>query len=253
MVLKGHENPFQKISQNRKMEKIYEKNNKIVFKTDMNVTLANALRRSANEIPILAVDEVDIYKNDSALYDEIIAHRIGLIPLKNQKLKEDEAIEMKLSVKADGQLKEVLSKDLGKEVAYENIPIVILDKQQEIEIVAKARQGKGTQHAKFSPGLLSYRNYNKVEVGKEAEKSEELAEMYPEVFSFEGGKLKVKNEAALDIDPENLEEFKGIKVTPTEDLVYSIESWGQIDAEEIFKDAVKALNKNLDELSKELK
>jgi DNA-directed RNA polymerase subunit D len=235
------------------MEKITEKNNKIVFKTDMDVSLANAIRRSANEIPILAIDEIDIYKNDSALYDEIIAHRIGLIPLKNQKLKEDDVIEMKLSVKADSQKKEVLGKDLGKEVVYENIPIVILDKQQEIELVAKAKQGKGVQHAKFSPGLLSYRHLNKVEVGKEAEKSTELAEMYPEVFAIEGGKLKVKNEAALDIDVEGLEEFKGIKVTPTEDLVYSIESWGQIDAEEIFKDAVKALNKNLDELSKELK
>ncbi|VVB80569.1 DNA-directed RNA polymerase subunit D [uncultured archaeon] len=235
------------------MEKISEKNNKVVFKTDMNVSLANAIRRSANEIPILAVDEVDIYKNDSALYDEIIAHRVGLVPLKNQKVKEGDVVEMKLSVKAEGQRREVLAKDLGKEVVYDNIPIVILDKQQEIELVAKAKQGKGIEHAKFSPGLLSYRHFNKVEVGKDAEKSTELAEMYPEVFAVEGGKLKVKNEAALDIDTEELEEFKGVKVTPTEDLIYTIESWGQIDAEEIFKDAVKALNKNLDELSKELK
>jgi DNA-directed RNA polymerase subunit D len=235
------------------MEKITEKNNKIVFKTDMNVTLANAIRRSANEIPILAVDEVEIYKNDSALYDEVIAHRVGLVPLKNQKVKEGDFVNMKLSVKADGQMKEVLAKDLGKEVAYESIPIVILDKQQEIELVAKARQGKGTEHAKFSPGLLSYRHFNKVEIAKDGEKSTELAEIYPEVFEVSNGKLKVKNEATLDVDTEDLEEFKGIKVTPTEDLVYTIESWGQIDAEEIFKDAVKALNKNLDELSKELK
>jgi DNA-directed RNA polymerase subunit D len=67
------------------MEKIQKSKDKIIFKTDMNIPLANAIRRSANEIPILAINEVDIYKNDSVLYDEFLAHRIGLIPLKNQK------------------------------------------------------------------------------------------------------------------------------------------------------------------------
>ena len=59
---------------------------KITFISDLNISLANAIRRSVNEIPILAIDEVDIYKNDSALYDEIVAQRLGLTVLKNQKL-----------------------------------------------------------------------------------------------------------------------------------------------------------------------
>ena len=64
----------------------------------------------------MAVEEIDIYKNDSALYDDFLAHRIGLIPLKNQKLKEGDVVEMKLSVKADGKMKEVLAKDLNGEI-----------------------------------------------------------------------------------------------------------------------------------------
>lgn len=234
------------------MEKLQSKNNKIVFKTDMSTSLANALRRSANEIPVLAFDTLDIYKNDSVLYDEIIAHRVGLIPLKNQKVKDGEVIEMKLHVKAGGKQKEVLASDFGEGVAYSDMPIVIIDKQQEIEIVGKAKQGKGIQHAKYSPGLLFYRQNNKIEVSKDAEKSQQLAAIYPEVFSFDG-KLKVKNDWALDIDTEDLEEFKGVKVTPTDEIVFTIESWGQMDAEDIFKESVKALNKNLDEMSKELK
>ena len=63
-----------------------KENGKIMFETDMSIELANALRRSVNDVLVLAIDEVDIYKNDSALYDEIIAHRLGLIPLKNQKI-----------------------------------------------------------------------------------------------------------------------------------------------------------------------
>lgn len=235
------------------MDKITKTNEKIAFASDMSLSLANAIRRSVNEIPILAIDEVDIYKNDSALYDEVLAHRMGLVPLKNQKVKDGDHIELKLSVKANNKKIDVLSGDFGEMSVISDLPLVILEKDQEVEVVAKARQGKAVEHLKFSPGLVYYRILNKIEIGKEAEKRQELASLYPEVFSVEAGKLKVKNSWAFDLDVEDLQEFEGIKVTPTEDLVFFIESWGQILAAEIFEDAVKALNKNLDEVAKALK
>jgi DNA-directed RNA polymerase subunit D len=235
------------------MKKITKTDEKVAFTTDMNLTLANAIRRSAGEIPILAIDEVDIYKNDSALYDEVLAHRMALIPLKNQKTKEGEFVEMKLNVQAKGQQISVLSGEFGNDVVYAEIPLVILDKDQEVEVVARARQGKAIEHSKFSPGAVYYRILNKIDITKDGEKRQELAELYPSAFSFEGGKLKVENEWAFDLEVEDLKEFAGIKVTPTEEIVFSIESWGQIPAEEIFEGAVKALNKNLDEVTKALK
>jgi len=60
------------------MEMIKKTPEEISFISEMNVSLANALRRSAGEIPILAIVEADIYKNDSALYDEIIVIDLGL-------------------------------------------------------------------------------------------------------------------------------------------------------------------------------
>ena len=72
------------------INKIEKSKESIALESDMDISLANALRRSVNEIPILAIDEVDIYRNDSALYDEIIAHRFGLVPLKNEKIQEKE-------------------------------------------------------------------------------------------------------------------------------------------------------------------
>ena len=57
---------------------------KIILRVAANESLINAMRRSIREIPTLAIDEVEIIKNDSALYDEFLAHRIGLVPLKNE-------------------------------------------------------------------------------------------------------------------------------------------------------------------------
>jgi DNA-directed RNA polymerase subunit D len=221
---------------------------KIEFISDMGISLANALRRSLYEVPVLAIDEVDIYRNDSALYDEVVAHRLGLVPLKNQKLKAGEVIELKLNVEG----REVLSQDLGKEIVYPDMPIVLLNGEQGLEVVAKARMGVGKEHAKFIPGLVYYRYLTKISISKDGEKHKQLAELYPAIFEFDG-KLKVKNENQCDLDQEDVENFKGVSIEQTEQLVFTIESWGQMKAEEIFNEIVKVLQSNLKDFSKELK
>jgi len=208
---------------------------KLSFVTDMQLDLANAIRRSVLEIPVMAIDEIEIIKNDSALYDEIIAHRIGLIPIKTEKAIK----ETKFKLKENGP-KTVYSGDLKPSIGTEDkIPIVILDKEQEIEIVCDAKLGKGVDHIKYSPGLIFYKH-----------------NLDKEVLDFvhvEDGKISYDDE---ELKNKELSEDRIKKIKNTnqaEELEIDIESWGQIEVKDIFLKALDALEQNLKELGKVVK
>ena len=235
------------------MKLINKSDEEVKFTATIPVSLANAIRRSVWEIPTLAISEVDFYKNDSALYDEILAHRLGLIPLKNQKLKEGEFVELKLSVKGKGDSYEVLSGEIEGDVVYKDMPIVLLSEGQELEFVARARVGKGTEHARFVPGLIFYKHMPHFKITKEGEKHQELAELYPDVFEFKDSKLSLKDASAYDLDEEELQDYDGVDVSFDDELVFSVESWGNMPAKDIFLEACKALKSNLSKISKQIK
>jgi len=239
------------------MKTINKKDNQIVFQAEIEESLANAIRRYIGQIPILAIDEIEISKNDSALYDETVAHRIGLLPLKMEKSfnEKTEAI-LRLAVNKAGivhanELKGKLS------IIYPQTPIVYLDNNQELELTATARVGKGYQHSKFSSGLMFYRNIIDVKLEKDC--PEGVIGVCPsDVFSLESGKLVVKN--LLDCDMcEACAEFcqkkgkEGVKLIPTKDLLITLESFGQLPTEDLLSKAVEQLKKDLRDVSKELK
>lgn len=246
-----------------KIEKISKTPEKICFTVQgIRNSVANSIRRSVLEVPALAIDSVEFYKNDSALYDEVLAHRLGLVPLnapKNFTLREKCSCKgkgclkctavFKLKAKGPGIVYSGDLKGKGAEIVYKEMPLVILAKDQELEFIAEATLGKGKQHAKFTPGLLWFNAYPVVKEIKQSENS-------IKVSAAEFDKIrKADFKACQDYINETVEsEGKFLKIdTNPEDFIFYIESFGQMAPEDIFNEAIQVLNENLDELAKAVK
>lgn len=138
----------------------------------INAPLANTLRRIIlSEVPTMAIDDIIIYENSSVLHDEMLALRLGLIPLKTDldsynlpekcSCKSDLGcsrcrVILTLNVEADNGVRTVYSGDLIPEdprviPVSDKIPIVKLAIGQKIRLEAYAKLGRGREHAKWQP------------------------------------------------------------------------------------------------------
>jgi len=131
---------------------------------------ANAIRRLAiSSVPTMAIDDVVILENSSVMFDELLSHRLGLIPLRTHlnryNLPEDCdcksplgcpkcRVLLVLDAEATDKVRSVTSADLVSEdpetvAVSSNIPIVRLAPGQKVKLEAYARLGKGSEHAKW--------------------------------------------------------------------------------------------------------
>jgi len=155
-----------------KIKVIKKEENKLVFElSDANASLVNSLRRAAvYKVPVLAIEDVYFTENSSVLYDEQIAVRLGLLPLKANvnkmklpaectcKGKGCKKCQIKVELKEKGP-KMVYAKDLkitGAEVIYPETPIVWLEETHELDLKAAAVLGTGEEHAKWNTGWMYY-------------------------------------------------------------------------------------------------
>ncbi len=166
---------------------VLEKNDrKLIFVVEgVSVEMANAIRRIIlSEIPVMAVDEVIILKNDSPLYDEIISHRLGMIPittdLETYKLPRDcscggfgcPLCQVSLTCEVTNTTNtpiEIYSRDLNsndpKIIPVDpNIPLVKIDKNDKVIIEAYAILGMAKDHVKWQAvSNIFYRFYPQID------------------------------------------------------------------------------------------
>ncbi|MEX0920863.1 MAG: DNA-directed RNA polymerase subunit D [Candidatus Pacearchaeota archaeon] len=237
------------------MEKIDKSEDQIVFNANIEETIANSIRRYVNQIEVLAVDEVEIKKNDSALYDEAVAHRIGLIPLKRKKSALKSGGTLNLSVKGE---KTVYSGDFEGDftIVYDKIPITLLNAGQEVKLTGEVKAGKGVEHSKFSPGVMFYREISELTLDKNL--LEEIKIACPEAnIKEKGDKIIVlddqKKEVADACEGIASRNRKKVDIEKKDGLIITVESFGQMSPEEIFVEAISVLKDDLESLTKEIK
>lgn len=164
---------------------VEEKGNSVTLQLEgIDRSYANAIRRFCiSEVPSMAIDDVVILENSSVLYDEILAHRLGMIPIKTdleryilpEKCDCGSALgcnkcRVLFVLEATGKEKvsTVLSGDLVSEdrevrPISESIPIVKLAQGQTVKLEAYARLGRGKEHAKWQPCTVAVLTDGKTE------------------------------------------------------------------------------------------
>lgn len=250
-----------------------DKKEKAILKIkDVSDTFMNTIRREILEsVPTMAIEEVEFRENDSILYDEMLAHRLGLIPfttdLKSYMLPTEEETKtgeysarssLKMILKAKGPCtvyaSDIQTKDSKIKPVFPNTPLVKLNKGQKLEFEATAILGKGKDHMKFAPGLAYYYNISEFKQIKKLENADDIVKKCPEgIFKSKNGELIPQNEidsdlwdSCLDFVPKGTIEIKD----KDDEFIFCVESWGQLSTSEILTQACEEFSQTLDEFEK---
>ncbi|TFG09194.1 MAG: DNA-directed RNA polymerase subunit D [Promethearchaeota archaeon] len=205
------------------IEILEKSENKLRFViSGISTEMVNAIRRIIlSEVPAFAIDEVILLKNDSPLYDEIVAHRLGLIPLKTNLEKYNlpqycescggygcPLCQVSLTCEIVNDTNKplvVYSGDLNSNdpeivPVDDKIPIVKIDKDSSIIFEAYAVLGRAKDHVKWSAvSNASFRYYPLIEFDeskiKDKEEMELIVKLCPEkLFEIANNKLKLKED-----------------------------------------------------------
>lgn len=259
---------------------------------DASPALANALRRTMiRDIPKMAIDEVDFhlgsimgddsdkeYESVTSLFDEVIASRIGLIPIPTdyQQFTFREQCDcggegcphcrIMYSLKKHGPAT-VFSGDLiplgdaSLKVKDEFIPLVELTENQGILVYANAVMGTAKKHVKWQAAFgvgYTYMPVIKLDDKKAAEPEviEAALKAFPGVFKEQGKKLVVDDiwkiadfgrEPFADV-PHALKGFATVEWDDSSYL-FKYETDGSLTARQVLDKAIEIIIASADNVS----
>lgn len=249
---------------------------------NVDVPFMNALRRTVtSEVPAMAVDDVVVLENSSVVQDEIISHRLGLVPLKTDlksyNLPEECSCKSefgcnlcRVTLTLDAEAKEGTRTVYSGELVSENpeivpvsdkIPLIKLAKEQKLRLEAYVRLGKGKNHARWQPvSMCAYKYLPKIAVAsKRCDACQKCVEICPrKVLTKTEDKIVVRDLMAcilcqdcVNACPQNP---SAVEVDSEENaFVFSLESTGALPPEKILTEAVKILDGQLKELESQIK
>jgi len=225
---------------------------------------ANELRRiMMGEIPTMAIEWVDFVKNESALNDEIIANRLGHVPLKFDKKvynmtkdcrcegKGCSLCQVKLTLKKKGPgmvyAGDLKSKAKDVVPVFDKIPIVELFEDQDIEFEAIAILGLGKEHSKWQGAVVGYTN--QFEAKSKAGEMKLCGNHMFHVEDVKGIKVQPVECALCKSLNEDGDAFKPID----DSFLFDVETASGLDTEDIVLESAGILEEKIKEFDKAVK
>jgi DNA-directed RNA polymerase subunit D len=255
-----------------KVKTVELKGNKGILKIEeTDVYFVNSLRRvMLAELPKLAIDDVIIYDNTSALFDELIAHRLGLIPIPTDL----QLMTFRSDCKCEGKgcptctVRYTLSKE-GEGVVYSGdlqpevpsfaitetkIPIVELMKDQRVILEVEAVLGRGRDHAKWQ-SVIAPRYHMETVITVDKKRINDvkafIEELPKDLVELKGDKLELTDPSKMSMLESYIEKSKAeyitIKKDPTK-LLFSFETDGSMSAKDALHESITILTKKYEEL-----
>jgi len=231
--------------------------------SEVTPAFANALRRAMlSDIPKMAIDYVDIYDNTSVIFDEMLAHRMGLIPIKTHlgmynlpdKCECNGAgcalCQVTFTLSAEGPCmvhsRDLKSSDPETVPSDDNVPIIELKAGQKVVLTAVARLGTGKEHAKFQTTCpAGYKYVPIIEINEKCDACRQCVDICPRnVFAMERNKVIVANSYDCSMCELCLEacDINAIKLSADNTaFIYTIETDGAFSAQEIITRAAESL------------
>ena len=258
-----------------KVEEIKPKKAVIKFE-ETQPYFVNSLRRTMlSELPKLAIDDVIIYDNTSPLFDEIIAHRLSMLPIPTDLSLlsyKDECVckgkgcpnctvRYTLSKEGEGT---VYSGDLQPSektwaITEDKIPIVRLYGDQRLILEVEAVLGKAKDHAKWQGVQApSYRMDYTIEFDKsKASDVKDFVDKLPDgLAEIKGEKIVLKDDLKLPAFESYMERKKidFIKIKrDTNNFTFHFETDGALQAKDALYETAKLLEGKYSEFAKKLK
>ena len=248
-------------------------------------SMVNALRRVIlAEVPTFAIKLVNIEINTSCMVDEMIAQRLGLIPIQydsvDQEMESEPEYMLDVFNEGPDEL-DVTSDDLvlisGPRilpVGYKvESPIVIakLKRKEHIKLIATVSKGTGKFHAKWNPtSQCVFRTYANIEVNDEEmkqltyEQQKAFTDCCPRrVFNLDSTSHKVTvsnpdecifcKECLVFATNSDINRRNLVKVTPYDDhFLFQLESTGVRETYDIVESGLDILLKKFEYLESEL-
>ena len=249
--------------------------------SDVSLAFANAIRRtSLAEVSSLVIEDVYVLRNTSPLFDEFIAHRLGLIPLKyninDLDLNfRDECdcggigcnmctVTLTISKETDNQTttvvysSDIISSNEGVEPISPTIPIVKLGPNQSLELECMAQLGRGKEHAKWQPvSAMGYQIFPIPKINKDkcTNCSICIDACYRGVFQKVGDNIQVSNPLNCTVCKYCVDLCEPGAITINSDpskVIFSFETNGGMTPTTVLTKAGELLLSNIDEFKKTL-